>query len=285
MTSARHALPRGNRAPDRVLIMGILNRTPDSFYDHGKYLDLDRAMSRAEEMLAEGADMIDVGGEKAGPGEPVTAEEETRRVIPAIEALRRRTDVPISVDTFKPEVARRAVEAGADIVNSIGGFSDPEMRRVAAETGAGAVIMHIRREPRVADPNPVYVDVVEEVRSFLLERAGLCLADGISADRIVIDPGPGFGKTSEQDVTLLRRLDVFTALPYPVLLAVSRKRFIGEILGLETEDRLEGSLAVAAWGTLKGVKIIRTHDVKATCRVVRMTEAVLDPDFVPEYGP
>lgn len=285
MTAPTLALPRRNLSLDRVQIMGILNRTPDSFYDHGMYLDLDRAIVRAEEMLAEGANMIDIGGEKAGPGEPVSAEEEIRRVIPAVEALRRRTDVPISVDTFKPGVARRAVEAGADIINSIGGFGDPEMRRVAAETGAVAVVMHIRLQPRVADPNPVYSDVVEDVRSFLQQRVDLCLSDGIAPDRIVIDPGPGFGKTAEQDVAVLRRLDAFTSLPYPVLLAASRKRFIGEILGLETEDRLEGSLSVAAWGTLKGVKIIRTHDVKATSRVVRMTEAVLDPNFEPEYGP
>lgn len=278
-------LPRGPLELDRVRIMGILNRTPDSFYDHGRYLSLNNAVARAEEMLAEGADIIDVGGEKAGPGEPVSADEEIRRVVPVIEALRHRHDVPISVDTFKPEVARRAVEAGADIINSIGGFADPEMRRVAVETGAGAVVMHIRREPRVADPDPVYADVVEDVRSFLVQRVEQCLADGIRPDRIIVDPGPGFGKTADQDIVILRRLDAFTELPYPVLLAVSRKRFIGEVLGLGTEDRLEGSLAVAAWGTLHGVRIVRTHDVKATGRVVRMTEAVLDPQFVPEYGP
>jgi dihydropteroate synthase len=285
MTTGSITLPRGTLPLTRVHIMGILNRTPDSFYDHGKYLHLDTALARAEEMLEEGADMIDVGGEKAGPGEPVSAEEETRRVVPVIEALRRRTDVPISVDTFKPEVARRAVRAGADIINSIGGFADAEMRRAAAETGAGAVVMHIRREPRVADPDPVYEDVVEDVRRFLVERVQLCIADGIQPERIIIDPGPGFGKTSDQDIAVLRSLDAFTGLPYPVLLAVSRKRFIGDVLGLDTQDRLEGSLAVAAWGTLHGVRIVRTHDVKATTRVVRMTEAVLDPEFVPEHGP
>lgn len=264
--------------------MGILNRTPDSFYDRGKYLDLDLAIRRAEEMLEEGVDVIDVGGEKAGPGTPVSVEEETRRVVPAIETIRRRTRTPISVDTFKPDVARRAVEAGADIINSIGGFEDPEMRRVAANTGAAAVVMHIRLQPRVADPHPTYEDVVQAVRSFLLKRADQCIEDGIAPDRIVVDPGPGFGKTSEQDVQVLRHLGDLTNLSYPVLLAVSRKRFIGEVLGLDTDDRLEGSLAVAAWGTMCGVAFIRTHDVKATKRVVQMTEAVLDPGYVAEYS-
>lgn len=279
------ALPSGPLSLDRVRIMGILNRTPDSFYDHGKYLNLDRALARAEEMLAQGADIIDVGGEKAGPGDPVSVEEEIQRVVPAIEALRTRTNVPISVDTFKPEVARRAVEAGADIINSIGGFRDPAMRKVAAETGAAAVIMHIRLQPRVADPNPVYDNVVRDVRRFLEEGALACIAEGIPPNRIVIDPGPGFGKTSQQDVEVLRHLGALTSLPYPLLLAVSRKRFIGDVLHLETDDRLEGSLAVAAWGTLHGAKIVRTHDVEATRRVIRMTEAVLDPSFVPEFGP
>lgn len=277
-------LPSRSLALDTVRIMGILNRTPDSFYDHGKYLGLDASIRRADEMLEEGADILDIGGEKAGPGEPVSAEEESRRVVPAIEAVRRLSSVPISVDTFKPEVARRAVEAGADIINSIGGFGDPAMRRVAAETGAAAVVMHIRREPRVADPEPVYRDVALDVLSFLVRRAQECIEAGIAADRIVVDPGPGFGKTTEHDIAVLRKLRRFTELPFPVLLAVSRKRFIGEVLGLDTGERLEGSLAVAAWGTMHGVKIIRTHDVKATRRVVRMTEAVLDPDFVPEYA-
>ncbi len=278
------SLPSGTLSLDRVRIMGILNRTPDSFYDHGKYQGLEAAIRRAEEMLAEGVDIIDVGGEKAGPGPAVSADEETRRVVPAIEAVRKRTSIPISVDTFKPEVARRAVEAGADIINSIGGFGELDMRRAAVDTGAAAVIMHIRREPRVADPNPVYGDVVRDVRSFLVHRVQECIADGIAPERILVDPGPGFGKTSDQDVEILRNLRDFTDLPYPVLLAVSRKRFIGDTLGLATDERLEGSLAVAAWGTMKGVKIIRTHDVKATRRVVRMIEAVLDPAFTPEYA-
>jgi dihydropteroate synthase len=255
--------------------MGILNRTPDSFYDRGRYMDLDAALQRARAMIAEGADIIDVGGEKAGPGEPVTPEEEIERVIPAIERIRRETDIAISVDTFKPEVAEAALGAGADIINSIGGFGDPAMRQVAARSEAGVVIMHIQGEPRVRNVDPQYADVVEEVRNFLVDRAEACVAAGIAPERIVIDPGPGFGKTAFHDLTLLRNLSRLTSLPFPLLLAVSRKPFVGSVLGTEVEDRLEGSLAVAVWGVMRGAAIIRTHDVRATRRVCLMTEAVL----------
>jgi dihydropteroate synthase len=273
-------LPRGPLPLDHVLVMGILNTTPDSFYDCGRYRDLDAAIARGIEMAAEGAEIIDVGGEKAGPGEHVSVEEEIRRVVPVVTALKRELALPISVDTFKPEVARAAVAAGADIVNSIGGFEDPAMRRACAASGAAAVIMHIQGEPRVARPNPVYGDVVREVRDFLHERAGECIADGIPADRIIIDPGPGFGKSTDHDLAILRDLQELTALPYPVLLAVSRKPFIGTVLGLDAGDRLEGSLAVTTWGVLRGVGIVRAHDIRATVRVCRMTEAVLDPERV-----
>jgi dihydropteroate synthase len=231
-------------------------------------------------MAEEGADLIDIGGEKAGPGEPVSAEEEIRRVVPVIEAVRREVILPVSVDTFKPEVARRAVEAGAEIINSIGGFRDEAMRRVGAETGAAVVIMHIKGEPRVANPNPVYDDVVGEIRSFLEERIAECLAAGIEQDRIIIDPGPSFGKKSEHDLALLRGLDRIAEMPYPLLLAVSRKRFIGDVLDLPVDDRLEGSLAVAVWGVIHGARIIRVHDVKATRRAVDMADAILAPDAV-----
>jgi dihydropteroate synthase len=264
--------------------MGILNRTPDSFYDQGKYHELELSLRRARDMIAEGADIIDVGGEKAGPGEPVSVEEEIERVAPAIRALKAETSVTISVDTFKPQVARAAVAAGADIVNGIGGMIDPAMRRVCADTGAVAVIMHIKGQPRVANPNPTYEDVFEEVYGFLEDRIAECIGDGIAVDRIIIDPGPAFGKTSEHDLEIIRHLDRLAELPYPLLLAVSRKRFIGDVLGLEADDRLEGSLAVAAWGVMRGARIIRTHDVKATRRVVDMTAAVLDPAYESLYN-
>lgn len=276
----RLLLPSGTLPLDRVQIMGILNRTPDSFYDGGRYSSLESAVTRAVRMAEEGAGIIDVGGEKAGPGAAVSVQEEIERVVPAIEAVVRETGLAVSVDTFKPEVARPAVEAGASIINGIDGFRDPAMRRVAAETGAAAVIMHIQGQPRVANPNPVYGDVAVEVRDFLVQQAQACERDGISPDRIVIDPGPGFGKTSEHDIAVLRRLDLLTALPYPVLLAVSRKKFIGDLLGLPVEERLEGSLAVTAWAVMQGARIVRTHDVLATTRVVRMTEAVMHPELV-----
>jgi dihydropteroate synthase len=273
-------LPSGPFSLERVRVMGILNVTPDSFYDQGRYRQLDRAVARAVEMLGEGADIIDVGGEKAGPGEPVSVEEEIRRVVPVIDAIKREVSVPISVDTFKPEVAREAIQSGAEIINSIGGFQDPKIRRVAATTGVAIVIMHIKGLPRVANPNPHYDDVVAEVSSFLLTQAAICQAEGIPARRIVVDPGPGFGKTPAHDLEVLRNLAAFTALPYTVLLAVSRKRVIGDVLGTDVEERLEGSMAVAAWGVRQGVRIVRTHDVKATRRVCVMTEAVLDPSLV-----
>lgn len=260
--------------------MGILNLTPDSFYDHGRYFSLEAAVARAHQMVAEGAEIIDIGGEKAGPGEPVSVREEMARVVPVLERLRAELEVPLSVDTLKPEVAEAAVAAGAGIINSIGGFRDPAMLRVAANSAAAIVIMHLQGQPRVAHPNPVYSDVLAEIRDFLLERARVAEAAGIDRHRIIIDPGPGFGKTSQHDLAAIRGLAELAASPYPVLLAVSRKKFIGEVLGLETEERLEGSLAVTAWAVMQGVKLVRTHDVRATVRVVRMAEAVFHPELV-----
>jgi dihydropteroate synthase len=257
--------------------MGILNATPDSFYDRGRYGTPERAVKRALQMTAEGADIIDIGGERAGPGEPVSREEELRRVIPVIEAIRKESTIPLSVDTLKPEVARAAMDAGADIINSIGGFDDPALRRVAADTSAAVVVMHIQGKPRVHQHNPRYDDVAGDVRRFLLRRADKCLADGIPANRIMIDPGPGFGKTTEQDITLLRELASLTELPYPVVLAVSRKKFIGDILDAPPEERLYGSLAVLTWGVMNGIRLARVHDVLQSKRVCLMTEAVFDP--------
>lgn len=260
--------------------MGILNITPDSFYDHGRYQRRDTALARAIEMVAEGADIIDIGGEKAGPGEPVSVEEEKRRVLPIIDAVRRETTQPLSIDTWKPEVARAAIEGGADIINCIAGLDDPAMRQVAIDTHAALVAMHIQGRPRVANPHPVYQDVTEDVLRDLKRQVELCIDAGIEPSSIVIDPGPGFGKTTEHDILLMRRLRSLASGGHPLLLAVSRKKFIGDVLGLPTEERLEGSLAVTAWGVLCGVSIIRTHDVRATVRVTRMTEAVLHPEWV-----
>ncbi|HZS93672.1 MAG TPA: dihydropteroate synthase [Chloroflexota bacterium] len=259
----------------RARVMGILNRTPDSFYSGARHVDLSAALRRVEEMVAEGADIIDVGGEKAGPGPPVEVQEEIDRVVPVIQAVHDRIDVAISVDTVKPKVAKAAMAAGADIINSIEGFRDPALIRVGVETGAAVVVMHIQGRPRVPNRDPLYSDVVADVRAFLADRAAACRSAGIPADRIIIDPGPGFGKRAEHDLTLLHELDKLSSLPYPLLLAASRKPFIGAVLGTAPEDRLEGSLAVVAWGVLKGAKLLRVHDVRPTVRVVRMTEAVL----------
>jgi len=228
-------------------------------------------------MIDEGADIVDIGGEKAGPGEPVTLEEELSRVVPVVEALRRQTAIPISVDTRKPRVALAAIAAGADMINSISGFDDPALRRVAQRTEAAIVVMHTQGQPRVANPHPRYRDVVAEVRQFLLDRTMACLEDGILPERILVDPGPGFGKTTQHDIAVLRGLASFTSLPYPVVLAASRKHFIGEILGTDPEDRLEGSLAAVAWGVMQGVRVVRVHDVRASRQVCEMTEAVLNP--------
>lgn len=277
-------LPSGALTLDLPRVVGILNTTPDSFSDGGRYQTVDAAVARASQLESDGADVIDIGGEKAGPGVAVTVQEELRRVIPVVEAVRREVSVPVSVDTLKPEVARAAVESGVDIINSIGGFDDRDLRRVARDTGAAIVIMHIKGRPRVANPNPEYRDVTAEVRGFLEKRVATCIREGIPAERIIIDPGPDFGKTTSQNVTLMRELRHLTELPYPVMLAVSRKRFIGEILGTAVDNRLEGSLALVAWGVLQGVKLLRVHDVRASKRVVMMTEAVMHPETVKAVG-
>ena len=275
------SLPSGPFPLDHTRVMGILNTTPDSFYDGGSYTTVERALARARAMAEAGADIVDVGGERAGPGEDVTVDEELRRVVPVIEAIGRELSLPISVDTRRPEVARAAITAGAQIINSIGGFDEPEMRRVAHETGAAIIVMHIKGEPRVANPTPTYGDVMGDIRRAIEDRVEVCLRDGIAADRIIIDPGPGFGKTTAHDLAILRDLDRLTAMPYPVLLAASRKKFIGDVLGVPAHERLPGSLAVVVWGVLHGVRIVRVHDVRASKRVCRMCEAVLDPAWEP----
>jgi dihydropteroate synthase len=270
-------LPRGELAFERTRIAGILNVTPDSFYDGGRYYTIESALRRVDEMEAEGAEIVEVGGEKAGPGDPVSVDEELRRVIPVIEAIRRRSNIIISIDTYKPTVAQRAVEAGADIVNSIDGMRSKELRRIAAETGAGVVIMHIQGEPRVHQPHPYYRSVMGDIVQFLHTRITDCIADGIAPSAIVIDPGPGFGKTTSHDLQVLRDLGELRGFPYPTMLATSRKRFIGEVLNMPPDGRLEGSLATVAYGLTRGVEIVRTHDVGATRRVIDMFDAFLQP--------
>jgi dihydropteroate synthase len=259
----------------RVAVMAIVNRTPDSFYDRGATFGFDAAVAAGERALAEGADWLDVGGVKAGPGPPVSETEELHRVVPLVEALRARTDAVVSVDTFRPGVARRALAAGADVVNDPSGLRDPLLAEVAAEAGAGLVVMHTGGPPRTRPHRPAYGDVVAEVRAFLADRAALARRHGVPAERLIVDPGHDFHKNTFHSLELTRRLEELTDLGYPMLVAFSNKDFVGETLDVPLDQRLEGSLAAAAFAVLHGASIVRVHEVQATVRVVRMIEAVL----------
>jgi dihydropteroate synthase len=269
----------GDRSHDlstRALVMGIVNRTPDSFYDRGDTFDLDALLGRAATMVAQGADLIDIGGVKAGPGPEVTEAEELHRVVPAIAALRARIDIPISVDTWRASVARAAYGAGAVMGNDISGFADPDYLTAAAEAGAAVVATHIRLAPRVRDPEPAYDDVLEVVRSFLVDRASRASAAGIAPDRVVLDAGLDLGKTAEQSLTLLRGSAVLAGLGYPLLLSASNKTFLGAVLDLDIDHRGEASLAAAALGVSLGCRIVRVHDVARTRRICDSLAAVLE---------
>jgi len=255
--------------------MGILNRTPDSFYDRGAYWSEDAFYTRAEQLVADGADMLDVGGVKAGPGDEVGEQEELDRVIPAFEGLRARFGVPLSVDTWRASVAEAAYRAGATVGNDISGFADPAYLAVSAAAGAAVVATHIRLKPRVADPEPYYADVVGTVSEFLTEQAGRALAAGIPRDRIMLDAGLDLGKTWEQSVELLRASDRLAGLGYALLLSASNKTFLGRLLGLEIGERAHASLAAAALGIARGCRIIRAHDVRGTRRVCDILAAVI----------
>src|SRR4051794_35689556 len=262
----------------RALVMGIVNRTPDSFYDQGKYFDMEDSLRLAEKLVADGADIIDVGGVKAGPGPEVTEAEELERVMPAIEALHARIDVPLSVDTWRAEVARQAYAAGAVVGNDISGFGDPDYLSVSAEAGATVVATHIRLAPRVRDPEPEYPngDVVTAVCDFLLDRARRAEEAGIPSARVVLDAGLDLGKTWEQSLELLRASDRLADLGYPLLLSASNKTFLGRFLELEIDERGEASLAAAALGVTLGCRVVRAHDVRGTRRVCDVLAAVLE---------
>lgn len=258
----------------RTLIMGVLNVTPDSFSDGGRYDSVARAAARALEMADEGADIIDIGGESTRPGSPgVAADEEAGRVVPVIEALAGSCSIPLSIDTSKPEVAEAALQAGAHIVNDIGGLGDPAMIETVRRHEAGVVIMHMQGTPRTMQDQPFYRDVVDEVGQFLRDRVDAAVESGILAERIVVDPGIGFGKTLEHNLALLRGLATLgTRAGRPVLAGVSRKRFIGAVTNRETADRLAGSLAAASFAILRGADIIRVHDVKESCDAARIID-------------
>ena len=262
----------------RGLIMGVLNVTPDSFSDGGRFFDPSAAIARGLVMVQEGADILDIGGESTRPGAtPVEAEEELRRILPVIRSLRKQSRIPISIDTMKARVAAAAVEAGADIINDISGLQhDPDMARVAAESEAGLVLMHLRGTPRTMQQEPEYTDVVAEVCGCLRSAGSAAISAGVAVDRLVFDPGIGFGKTMDHNLALLRALPSFQIYGRPVLLGVSRKSFIGRLLGnTDPLSREAPTIALTAWARQHGVRILRVHAVKENAQALRMMEAIL----------
>jgi dihydropteroate synthase len=262
---------------ERTLVMGIVNVTPDSFSDGGMFDDADSAVKHGLQLLEEGADILDVGGESTRPGsDPVDEDEELARVLPVIEGLRREApEAILSVDTRKAAVASEALAAGTDVVNDIGAGADPGMFGVVASAGAGMVLMHMQGEPRTMQSEPRYGDVVGEVRSFLADRLGWAVAAGIGHDRLCIDPGIGFGKDLEHNLALLRSIGSFRELGVPVLVGASRKRFVGELSGADDPaQRLEGSVAAAVWCASQWVEMLRVHDVGSTVRALRVVDAI-----------
>ncbi len=261
----------------RTYVMGVLNVTPDSFSDGGWHYALDSALKRAIEMQAEGADIIDIGGESTRPGsQPVSLDEELRRVIPVIEGLHSQVAIPISVDTYKAQVAESALNAGADIVNDISGLRfHPGMASVIAKAGAGVVLMHIKGTPRDMQKDPHYNDLMAEIMAYLKECKQSALDAGIESEQIVIDPGIGFGKRLQDNFQILRELSKLTRLRCPILVGPSRKSFIGQTLGLPVEERLEGTAAAVAACVFNGANIVRVHDVKQMKRVVIIADAIV----------
>jgi dihydropteroate synthase len=262
----------------RTLVMGILNRTPDSFYDHGATFEMDSLLRKAEVLVADGADILDVGGVKAGPGPEVDEAEELDRVVAPIDALRQRFDVAISCDTWRASVLDAACKVGAVVGNDISGFRDPDYLQVAAAHGASVVATHIRLQPRVPDPDPHYDDLVGDVTAFLLDRAGRAEAAGLRPEQIALDAGLDLGKSPVQSAVLLRESEALAGHGYALLLSSSNKRFLGELLELDIDGRRAASLASVAYGVAHGCRIVRVHDVAGSVAVCRMTEALLAAD-------
>lgn len=260
----------------RALVMGILNRTPDSFFDGGLYWDFDAFLAKAESLVDAGADFLDVGGVKAGPGDEVTEAEELDRVVPAVIALRSRFDVPLSVDTWRASVARACYAEGACVGNDISGFADPDYLPAAAEAGASVVATHIRLRPRVADPDPTYDDLHGEVAAFLVDRAQRAEAAGIPTERIMVDAGLDLGKTEAQSLDLLRHHDRLAGLGWPLFLSASNKRFLGDLLGTDVDDRQVGTDAAHALGIGQGARVLRAHDVRSARRVADVMARILE---------
>jgi dihydropteroate synthase len=262
--------------PRPMVVMGVLNTTPDSFSDGGRFLDTDTATKHGLRLADEGAEIIDIGGESTRPGsEPVSVKEELRRVVPVIERLTKRCGAVISIDTQKPTVARAALDAGASIVNDIAANrQSTEMWRVVAEARAGYICMHMQGTPQTMQAEPHYDDVLLEVGDFFRERLAVMADHGVSSEQVALDPGIGFGKTLNHNIKLLSRLNRFSITERPLMVGVSRKSFIGKLLGTPTNDRLPASLACAAWAAAEGAHIVRVHDVAETVQAVRMAEAL-----------
>jgi len=257
-------------------VMGVLNRTPDSFSDGGRFTGLDAALAQVERMLHEGADIVDVGGESTRPGAAeVGIQEELERVVPLIERIHQTFGAPISVDTSKPEVMRSAVTAGATMINDVYALRRPGALEAAAASGAALCLMHMQGEPRTMQKDPHYGDVTQEVRGFLEDRARAAQAAGVPRERIVLDPGFGFGKNLEHNLTLLRRLPEIAALGYPLLVGLSRKSMIGTLLGGKpVEERMQGSVAAAVIAVQNGASIVRVHDVASTVEALKIASAL-----------
>lgn len=254
----------------RTYIMGILNVTPDSFSDGGKFNQIDAALYHAEEMIRDGADIVDVGGESTRPGHTViTDEEEISRVAPVIEAIKSRLDIPVSIDTYKCKVTEAALKAGADLVNDIWGFKhDRRVAELTAQYGVACCLMHNRTKP-------IYQDYLKDVVADLKECVRIAKEAGVSDDKIILDPGVGFGKTYQMNLEIINHVDVLHSLGFPILLATSRKSVIGQTLNLPTDQRVEGTLATTVLGVMKGCAFVRVHDIKENKRVIQMTEAIL----------
>jgi len=259
----------------QVAVMAIINRTPDSFHDRGRTFALEAAVTAVENAIIHGADWLDIGGVPFAPGPPVSEAEEIDRVVPVIEAARARTDAVISVETYRPEVARAAFAAGANVLNNTSGLHDPALADVVAEAGAGLIITHSLAEPRTPYPRPTYNDVVTEVAEFLRARVALAESRGVPADRIIIDPGHDLNKNTYHSLELTRRLPEIAEIGYPLLVAVSNKDFIGETVNREQLDRIEATIATVSVCIMQGARIVRVHDVAELVPAVRMVESIL----------
>ena len=262
---------------NRTHIMGILNITPDSFYKESRVISVNTALKRADKMIREGADILDIGGESSRPGsDPVSKEEELKRILPVINGLIKKFDIPVSVDTYKSAVARTVLEEGVSIINDISGLRfNPNMAKTIASAKAAVIIMHISGKPKTMQKNPSYKSLMREITAYLKKGIKQAVSSDIKGSSIIVDPGIGFGKNFSHNITILKKLKQLQKLKKPILLGLSRKSFIGKILGLPVEERLEGSIVASVFGIINGAQILRTHDVKETKRAVAVADAIV----------